>query len=290
MRQAEQAAELIEMIDERRGFGPDSPRALLANWQAAEAARTLAHKPNESFKLLREHAVAKHPKQRGWLCYAMSVVAPGMAVPYVANELSKAANQHHCATLAFTLQRCGAAGIAAFDEIEKRGEHPHHESVRGTLALRRRSQPDPWPDLPGAPQGTLLPVWLAEIDEKVRILESLPGSVTVDRSTPNKTIESWVMALRIADRAAYNMLIGDNRRLTAIFDDLCEPSDHNDVRLLTYNLAEITNTDRGQARALVTLHLGKTDHQLTMELSRADDGWRVEGVETGNSNYSEPRN
>lgn len=213
MKPAEQATELIEMIDKRTGFGPDTPGAVLSNWQAVEAAGTLARKPNESFKLLREHALAKHPKQRGWLCYAMSVVDPAKAVPFVANELSKAKNIHHCATLAFTLQQCGEAGIAAFDRIEKHGAHPHHESVRATLALRRRSEPDPWPELPGAPQRTLLPVRLAEIDEKVRIVESLPDSATVNRSTPKETIASWFMALRIAGRDAYNVLTGDNRRL-----------------------------------------------------------------------------
>lgn len=279
MNPIEHAAELIEIIDERNGSGPDTLGSLRSNWQAVEAAGTMARKPNQSFRLLRQQTLAKHPGQRGWLFYAMSIVAPTKAIPIVADELSKATNIHHCATLAFTLQQCGSKGIAALDQIEKRAEHPHHASVRGTLALRRRSEPDPWPDLPAAPDGTFLPVRLAEIDERVRIQESLPGSVTVDRSTPRKTLESWFMALRIADRDAYSALTGDNRKLKGIFDDLCDPSDMYDTMLLTYDLTEVTNVNRGQALALITLHLVKTDHQLTIELSRANEGWRVERVE-----------
>ena len=279
MSPVEQAAELIEMIDTNHGFGPDSPGDLLSRWQAVEAARTLSQKPNWSFELVKKHAFAKHPKQRGWLCFAMSLVDPARAVPFVENELSKATNIHHCATLAFTLQQCGALGIAALERIEKRAEHPHHESVQATLALRRRWEPDPWPNLPTAPLGTLLPVRLAEIDEKVRRLESLPGSVVVGRSTPSETLASWVMALRIGDHDAYNLLTGDDRRLRSIFDDVREPSDQYDVRLLTYDLTEVTFTDKEQAAVQVMLHLGKTSHHLVFTLSRADGGWRVEGVE-----------
>ncbi len=85
-----------------------------------------------------------------------------------------------------------------------------------------------------------------------------------------------------AGRDAFSTPTGDDRRFAGIFDDLCEPSNQRDARTMTFELTNTTNVDEEHARAQNTLHLGKTDHKLTIELSLAEDGWQIESmVESG---------
>ena len=272
--------ELADLIEARgRANGPYTLQHLDDNWVADEAAKTLAAYRRQTTRMLAERAKSAPANDRSWVYYALGLSGSSTAVDLLKSELLEARNSWRVLNLTFALVQAGEAGQTALDEIEPLKAGSDGRTLRQRLKDYQRSYPNRWPDVPAVPHQLRLPTRLAEVNEEVRVLESLPTHVRVDRSTPGTTLDCWVMALRIADREAYVAVTGNNRELLKTFDDVTNWTGDHDPRFMGHQFVSASKVSQDRTVAEIQLTMGERVHRLRVELAVDEGGWTIVRVD-----------
>ncbi len=273
---------LIRLFEEGATHrAPDTLHELHSRWLASEAARALASYPEVALpQLLDKTGNAEDPKVY-WYYIALGFNGSPKAVELLASRLAETRNVHRARSIRLALLLAGPHGEAALKELEQSPGHSLIETqgkyLRYVNAVGGREPPD----LPEIPGSLHLPQRWTDVSEEARVLNELPARVDVRVGSPQQAVESWVMALRLADRAAYAQLIKDERLLWRAFDSLTQSSDGNDVRLMTH---EILSCQKEGDYATVCLKLSPNRRRsvvISVRLELSESQWRIVRLSEG---------
>ena len=103
------------------GAGPEDYRERKTSWEAVEAARLLAKRPNEAVPVLAKALMP--PKANKWIYYALGRCRTPEAVTLLKESAAKETNINWARSVVYSLMLAGPAGQEAIDELSK---DPHY--------------------------------------------------------------------------------------------------------------------------------------------------------------------
>jgi len=252
--------------------------AFRRTWQAVQAARLLTRDPAATRPLLVERLKHTEGYAIDWTLYALALCGGDEAARAIRTKVGE---PYRTGSAIYALSLMGEKGRRAIDEIEAAGTETATGYIRmyreGTLGARNRDEA-----FPPVPENVQVPTRLAELDDRVAYEQSLPETVTVDRRTPEATLETLFTALLIADADAFMPCTDGRKFWKGVYRDIARKPGGR----LTWEVGKAVDAPSGRAKVLTTLEIHRDiesrktkTEKVVFVLEKRDAGWTVVGVE-----------
>lgn len=263
------------LAGDHNGGGPEEG----VPWEQKESARLLALHPSETVPLLIE---GLRRLRTTWIAYGLGTCGTPEALEAIRAEMKRDDYFGNQPGFIYAISMAGEAGRNLLDRIEKKA------TGNARIAMERfRKHQYPFSDpvekivFPAIPSGATLPLQLSEIDDWVAFRERRPRTVTLDLSSPEKAVDTYLKSMIVGDRAVFVQSIAKSETLLSTFDAFVE-RDWN--WRFVYSIGETRMIDGDEAEVDATLTCKEREEgrdslaKVLVKLEKTGDEWRVSSV------------
>ncbi len=239
---------LVEyVVKESHGFYIGRDGVSNNKWQEIETAKALAKYPDKAVSLLKDKLAGTNRDKLIYYVLALCNTDQAIALLNEANKTATNSWQRSALEYAIMISDEGEKPIAAMKDIY----------------------------FPPLPKQINFPTRMAQFDEDVAFLESIPKTMELDLSKPQRTIESYFTAALLGKQDLYEKCITNAPKVSRAYRAISESSIREK---LTYEQSPpvLVEDDKAEVSVLITSERHSPE-TIVFVLVNTENQWRITG-------------